>query len=69
MNKWATVGDLKRWLDQFHDSNVFAIDPEDGMLRVEEDFKYVEGFIDPMDDLGRVRPEDFEPPLYETKEN
>ena len=63
MSDWATVGDLKLWLNKFDDSNVFAIDPDGGMLRIEENFNYVEGFIDPMDSLGRVRLEDFDPAL------
>jgi hypothetical protein len=69
LSNWATVGDLKRWLNQFDDSNVLAIDSDDGMLRIEEDFRYVEGFIDPMDSLGRVRIEDFEPYLLEEQED
>ncbi len=63
MSDWATVGDLKLWLNKFDDSNVFAIDPDGGMLRIEENFNYVEGLIDPMDSLGRVRIEDFDPAL------
>ena len=68
MSDWATVGDLKLWLNKFDDSNVFAIDPDGGMLRIEENFNYVEGLIDPMDSLGRVRIEDFEPVLPKKSE-